>query len=426
MERTRALIVSGDSESRERLRDFMVGHQVDVWEADAAARGVALLHRHPFDLLVAGADVLEAEGPRYVANVRSFDEHVGVIAIVESPDAGRAALAEGAYDFFLEPVDLERLAVVLFHVREAAEARDLSEVFEQQVEGASPLDSLITRDPRMIRLFSLARRLGRYDTPVLIAGEAGTGKESIARALHAFGRGDAAFVVLQSAGATTAQLEQAIGEARGGTLYIDDILGLGPEVAAALVTLVDEGSAVDNGGPRVRLIAACREDAGRRCARGTIQEDLYLRLSEAALRLPALRDRREDVVPIARALLHVWAGGEEPPTFGRDVADALVAYDWPGNVDELRATIESAGGTARGRAIELRDLPPPLRVGQPAAQHAELESRRLADIEAAHLKKALAETRGNKARAARILGLSRWALQRKLQKHGISTEELRS
>ena len=105
-------------------------------------------------------------------------------------------------------------------------------------------------------------------------------------------------------------------------------------------------------------------------------------------------------------------------------ADALLAYEWPGNVDELRAVLTAAAAAVRGRAIESRDLPPSLRKGKAASpEPAEDESRRLADIEAAHLRRAISETRGNKARAARILGLSRWALQRKLRKYGISMED---
>ena len=422
MQKTRVLIIIADGDLRGSLRAFLGSRQADVWEADTAARGMGMLRRRPVDLVVAGPDALRAMA--LVGDVRAFDAGIEVIAVVSAPEPGRAALAAGAYDFFLEPVDLERLAVVVGHVTDARAARERLELQEEQLQGSARLGDLAARDPRVIRVFQLARRLARYDTPVLIAGEAGTGKESLARALHGVGRADGPFVALAGADASLEELARVTAAARGGTLFIDDVMAFSPEVAAALVTFLDRaGGAGNEDGGAVRVIAACREDAGRRCGQGTLREDLYLRLAEASLALPPLRERPDDIVPIACELLR--AAGDEASVLGREAADALLAHDWPGNVDELRAVLTVAAAAARGRAIEPRDLPPSLRKGQAASpEPTEDENRRLADIEAAHLRRAISETHGNKARAARILGLSRWALQRKLRKYGISMEEV--
>lgn len=424
MQKIGVLIVSGDSGARGALRDFFNTRQTEIWEAETAARGLAVLHRRPVDLVVLGPDVMRDDAGRVVAGVRGFDDQIEVIAIVDSPERGRAALAKGAYDFFLHPVDFERFDVVLRHIGDAAEAREHSALLAQQVERPARFGRLVTEDPRMIALFTAARRLARYETPMLIAGEAGTGKDSLARAMHEFGRGSRPFVTVEAATATPERFDRAVAEAGNGTLFIDDVLALAPQVSAALVAFLDGARERETS---ARVVAACREDAGRRCSQGTLQEDLYLRLSSAALNVPPLRERPEDIVAIAHEILHGAGGGNGGATLTRSVADALVHYDWPGNVDELRATLEAAQQAAGGRPIEVRDLPAPLRNGQPAVEEpATGESRRLSDIEAAHLRKALAETRGNKARAARILGLSRWALQRKLQKHHISMQELLS
>jgi DNA-binding NtrC family response regulator len=423
MQRIGVLIVSGDGAARGALRDFFTSRQTEIWEAENAERGLAVLHRRPVDLVVVGPDVIRDDAA-VVSTVRAFDDQIEVIAIVDAPERGRVALAEGAYDFFLEPVDFERFDVVLRHIGDAAEAREHSARLAQQVERPARLGRLVTQDPRMIALFTAARRFARYDTPILIAGEAGVGKEHLARAIHELGRGNRPFVVVEAATTTPDEFERAVAEAGDGTLYIDDVLGLAPQVSAALVELLDGRDRT----AAVRVIAACREDAGRRCSQGTLQEDLYLRLSEAALNVPPLRERPVDVLTIAQELLHgVGENDGETGALSRGAGEALLRYEWPGNVDELRGTLEAARGTAAGRSIEVRDLPPPLRNGQPPAEESVAgESRRLSDIEAAHLRKALAETRGNKARAARILGLSRWALQRKLQKHRISMQELLS
>ncbi len=423
MEKIGVLIVSGDSAARAALRQFFTSRQTEIWESENATRGLAVLHRRPVDLVAVGPDVLRAE-PGVVGSVRSFDDHIEVIAIVDDAERGHAALAEGAYDFFLEPVDFDRFDVVLRHISDAAEAREHSSLLAQQVEGPARLGRLVTQSPRMIALFTAARRLARYDTPVLIAGEAGTGKESLARAIHDLARSSTPFVPIEATATTVESFDRAVTEAASGTLYVDDVLALAPQVSAALVALLDSGTREQKGAPRV--IAACREDGGRRCSPGTLQEDLFLRLSSALLVVPPLRERPEDVLPIAYEILH-RSGSGDGVRVGRGVAEALTRHEWPGNVDELRATLEAAQATAQGRPIELRDLPPAFRQGEPDVEESVGgASRRLSDIEAAHLRKALAETRGNKARAARILGLSRWALQRKLQKHRISMQELLS
>ena len=418
-QRIGVLIVSGDGAARGGLRDFFASRQTEIWESDSAARGLAVLRRRPVDLVVVGPDVLRDQDSGVVAGVRAFDDQIEVIAIVDSAERGRVALADGAYDFFLDPVDFERFDVVLRHVGAAAETREQRSLLVQQAERPARFGRLVSESPRMIALFTVAQRLARYETPVLIAGEPGTGKESLARVIHELGRGARPFVAIEAASATIESFELAVAEAVGGTLYVDAVLALAPQVSGALIALLDGGGARERESS-ARVIAACREDAGRRCSQGTVQEDLYLRLSSVTLDVPPLRERGEDVLPITYEILHGLGTGNGV-TLGRGAAEALTRYEWPGNVDELRATLETAQAAASGPAIELHDLPPALRQGQPEVEEpVSGESRYLSDIEAAHLRKALAETRGNKARAARILGLSRWALQRKLQKHSIS------
>jgi len=422
------LVVSADGAARGALREFFTARQTEmqteIWEAENAARGLAVLHRRPVDLVVLGPDVLRESG-KVVADVRSFDDRTEVIAIVDGAERGHDALAAGAYDFFLAPVDFDRFDVVLRHVGEAAEAREHSTVLAQQVERPARFGHLVSQDPRMIALFNAARRLARYETPVLLQGETGTGKETLARAMHELGRGTHPFVTVDAATTTPEQFERAVKAATQGTLYIDDVLALAPQVSAALVALLDAASR--DRGATARVIAGCQESAGRRCSPGTLHEDLYLRLSAATLTLLPLRERLDDVVPIATEMLRAEGSEGEGATLSRAAGEALTRHTWPGNADELHSAIETARAAASGRAIEVHDLPSPLREAAPVVEDAASgESRRLADIEAAHLRKALTETRGNKARAARILGLSRWALQRKLQKHHISMHELLS
>ncbi len=410
----RALIVGADRAARQALVRFLAEHQIDVWEGDGVERGLALARRRPVDVVLVCADVSGAEGGRFVREVRTFDERTAVVAVATSAEHGREALAAGAYDYFLEPVDLVRLDVVLRHLLEARGARERSELLAEQCAVPARLGRLVTHDPRVIAVFAAARRVARYETPILILGESGTGKESMARAMHEYGRPGTPFVPVDGETLMVDTLDRACTAARGGTLFVNDVHSVGPEVAAALVVALDRADG------EMRVIAAAPAGGNRRSP-GTPVEDLALRLHEVVLEMPPLAARPDDVVPIARELLREWAGGHEPPTLTRAAGEALRVHRWSGNVDELRTVLEVAHAAAGAQPIEVNHLPPPL--GAEAPEAATPGSRKLADIEAVHLRQVLAETRGNKARAARILGVSRWALQRRLQKHRISAGE---
>ena len=426
MQETRVLIVDGERTARYRLAEFFASRHAQVWDAESAAQAWDVLRQRPVDLVVAVGDATRGEGKPLVADVKKLDDRIEVVAIVDTPERGHGALAEGAYVFFLEPVDFERLGAVLRHIAETAELRERSDVLGQLVEGTARLGNLVTRDPRVIRLFTTVRRLAPCQAPVLIEGETGAGKESLARALHDLGGEGRGFVALDGATLSSQDLERAYAEARDGTLFVNDVLALAPEVAATFVTLLDRRGA--SGEARARVIAASREDVGQRARQGTSAGDLHVRFAGTVLKIPPLRERPGDVPVIAEEILRAFAGPDQaPPRLTRDAEEALQAHGWTGNVDELRSVLESAVAPAGGGQIDLSDLPPAFRNRQAAAERpAQGESRPLRDIEVEHLKKVLSETRGNKARAARILGLSRWALQRKLQKHGISLDEVMS
>ena len=418
-EKTHVLIVGAESDERRQLVDFLANHSADVVEAGDPAQVWPLVRRRPVDVVVATSDALAREPGRLVKGVKDFDDSIEVVAIVDGPERGHGALEQGAYDFLVAPIDFARFGVVLRHVAEIAELREKSEVLTQQMEGAVRFADLVTCDPRMIQLFNRARRLARYRAPVLVTGERGTGKEGFARALHALGGGTRPMVSVSGGTATVEELDRAYAEARGGTLFISDAGSMTPAVADRVTALLDRPTANGDDGETVRVVIA-REERRDEPSRDPLTEEIERRIGGARLSIPPLRERRGDIRVLAREIAS--ANGQAGP-LAPEVEDALVAHEWDGNVDELRDVVSAAARTAGGRAIELHDLPAALRRGD-AGRSQVSESRLLRDIEVQHLRQALLETHGNKARAARILGLSRWALQRRMQKHGIRMEDV--
>jgi two-component system response regulator AtoC len=418
----RALIVASDAAKRRPLVELLSGQGLRVREAESVPRAMEVLEEEPFDLVVPVEEVMHGPGSNLISDVRAFDDATAVVAVVDTAECGRRALAAGAYDIFPAPVDGERLAVVLDHIGETSRLRERSAVLDRMVNGGAHIGALLTRDPHMIAVVDVIRRLARYRIPVMIVGERGTEHEEVARALHDQGRPDAPFVVCQATALTAAELRKHQSAADAGTLFIDDVTALAADVSAALTAVLEETNVASEERP-LRIVVGYPHPTSPTNDPRDPRADLYRHFSGATLELSPLRKRRDDAVLVARELA-AGIGRDRGRDLGiaRSVEDALLSYPWPGNLDELKAVVAAAATSANGPAIELHDLPAPL------AEHAGtggqvVTTRRLRDLEIQHLRLVLEETHGNKSRAARILGLSRWALQRKLRKHGISLDD---
>lgn len=419
-EKTHVLIVGAESDERRQLVDFLANHEADVVEAGDPAQVWPLVRRRPVDVIVTTPDALARQPEHLVKDVKDFDDSIEVVAIVDAPERGHGALAQGAYDFLLAPIDFPRLGVVLRHVAEIAELRERSDVLTQQMEGVVRFGEFMTCDPRMIQLFTRARRLARYRAPVLITGERGTGKESLARALHELSNGTGPLLIVSGSTTSVEELNRAHADARGGTLFISDAAAMTPAVADRVTALLDRPAATNGDEAETVRVVIAREERRDEPSHDPLTEEIERRIGAGRLAIPPLRERRSDVRVLAREIASAnGQAGELAP----EVEDALLAHDWSGNVDELRDVVSAAARAAGGRSIELQDLPAALRRADSARSQGS-ESRLLRDIEVQHLRQALLETHGNKARAARILGLSRWALQRRMQKHGIRMEDV--
>ena len=313
----------------------------------------------------------------------------------------------------------------------------------RQPEGAAS-DGILTRSNEMRKVTELARRAARVDTTVLITGPSGSGKERIARLIHTeSARATGPFVAINCAALTESLLESELfghvkgaftgatsdrvglfEAANGGTLLLDEIGEIPAGIQAKLLRVLQEHEIRRVGESRsrrvnARVLAATNRTLSEEVAQGRFRHDLYYRLRVIELRVPPLRDRRCDIVPLARQFLTDAAArlGRKVDGMERRAADQLVRYDWPGNVRELENAIERAVALSLGNRIDLDDLPEEVREAPAAASVPAASSRRLADVERALIESTLTEFDGNRARAAATLGIGVATLYRKLKQY---------
>jgi two-component system response regulator HydG len=381
------------------------------------------------------------------------DVPVVVMTAFGSLETAVAAIRAGAYDFVTKPIEAEALQLTL---ERALRHRQLSEqvrFLTKAVERASSFDQLIGESPPMQRLFDTLTRVAETDVSILILGETGSGKELVARALHAKGpRRSGAFVPVNCAAIPESLVESELfghvkgaftdarlarkglfEEASGGTLFLDEVGEIPPVFQPKLLRALEEGCVRPVGGNEehrvdVRLVCATNRDLEAAVEAGRFREDLYFRINVVQVDVPPLRSRGGDILLLARRFLERFSERQGRPVtgFSRAVAEKLLAYRWPGNVRELRNCVERAVALARFEEISVEDLPDKIRAARSTDlvvggnDPAELVPMEV--IEERYIRHVLEAVGGHRTRAARILGLDRKTLYRKLSKYGFTDE----
>ncbi len=360
------------------------------------------------------------------------------------------AVRAGAYDYVTKPVDMGPLRLIIEravrHHRLQVEVRKL----RHGEMGGRPrrYGKLVGNSPAMRRMYDLLSRIEDSDVPVLVLGESGTGKELVARALHEQGdRNGKPFVAINTAAVPASLLESTLFghvkgaftdakegraglfvEADGGTLFLDEVGEMPLEMQAKLLRVLQERKVRPVGGTKevpfdVRIVCATNRDLEDEVEKGEFREDLFYRINVVSVRIPPLRSRAGDVMVLAQYFLERIGDRTGKNVSGFDVAAAkkLTDYDWPGNVRELENTVERAVALTRGEVIGVDDLPE--RVTQHVRRSFSLTSEDdvekmapLSEVERRYVERVLEAAGGNKTLAARVLGLDRRTLYRKLQR----------
>lgn len=385
------------------------------------------------------------EGLDLLPKLQTADPTLPIVVMTAwgSIDVAVEAMRRGARDFLTKPWDNPRLlAIIRNQVDYSGSLRACRRLEEEtRVLRNSPIPGMIARSAAMQPILDVIARVGPTDANVLITGENGTGKGLVARTLHNLSkRAERAFIPVNLGGLPAGVFESEIfGHVRGaftdarsdragrleladgGTLFLDEIGHVPPDQQLKILRTLETGEYERVGSSRthranVRLIAATNADLAAEIAAGRFRQDLFFRLNTIHLQLPPLRERREDIEPLARHFLaqHTARHGQPIADFEPEAIAALQAHRWPGNVRELDHAVERAVLMAEGRTVHARHLG----LGGPPGT-AGLDTMSLDDLEVHLIQRTLARCNGNARQAASALGLSRSAFYRRLEKHGL-------
>jgi two-component system response regulator HydG len=438
----RVLLVEDDAEMRHFLEDELQGAGYSVISAANGGEALQSFQRNEVDAVVTDLIMPTMKGDELLGRLRRIDAQLPIVIMTAfgSIESAVETIRGGAYHYITKPFRVRELLDAL----EAAlrEQRQLRELTNAAL-GTAAAHGIVAESAAMKRTLALVARAASADTPVLLRGESGTGKELIARALHANSpRRDGPFVAINCSAIPETLLEsQLFGHRRGaftdarqdqpgmfmsaegGTLLLDEIGDMAPALQAKLLRVLQEGEVQPLGAPRpepvnVRVIAATHRDLEALCGTGQFRQDLYYRLNVIMVHIPPLRDRLDDLVPLVGHFLekHGRRLGRAQVTVSREAFAEMRRYEWPGNVRELENVIERALVLGHEPVIRPADLPE----RSPAAVASDNgEIRSISEMEREQIVRALRSLKGNKAAAARLLGLDRKTLYRKIELYGL-------
>jgi DNA-binding NtrC family response regulator len=448
------LIVDDESVLREAIAERLGDHGFNVEQAGSGEEAIQRLADFAFDILITDLRLPGIDGGKVID--AALERYPEIIAIVITgygtvKDAVEA-IKQGAADFITKPFQFDALLHVLRSALEQRRLKSENAYLRSQLEDRYRIDGLVGRSRLMRELFQLLETVAATSSTVLITGETGTGKELAARAIHHNSpRRTNRFVALNCSAIPETLLEaELFGHVRGaftgavgarqgrleqahkGTLFLDEVGTMSPALQAKLLRVLQEREFERVGDSHtvkidVRVIAATHSDLAKMVAEGTFREDLYYRLNVIPIRLPALRERREDIPLLVQHFLQKLAAesGRGQVTISQDALRRLMAYHWPGNIRQLENAIERALAFSQGRSqIDVQDLTSDIQEQAEASTSSDVWfpddgldfARYIETIELALIRRSLERTQGNKRQAAKLLNLKRTTLIEKLKR----------
>ncbi len=444
----RILVIDDDESMRDSCRQALARKASRIEVAEDGLTGLGILKKEAFDLVILDLKMPGLSGMEVLNRIKQEYPEVVVVVITgyATVESAVEAMRRGAYDFLPKPFTPESLRAIVDRALDRRELVLENILLRSELDASFGSEVIIGQSEPMKKIEEVMRKVSPTDTTVLISGESGTGKELVARAIHRHSsRKDKPFVVVDCGslvenlfeselfghvkGSFTGATATKYGRlelANGGTVFFDEIGNISMNVQMKLLRVLQEREITKVGSAQVikvdvRVVAATNRDLQKAVQAGTFREDLFYRLSVVPIALPPLRERRDDIPPLANYFLKKYNQKRKKNVraISAQAMKALVEHDWPGNVRELENAIERAVVLTENDTIEPSDLlyyglnaatPPKSDVDRP---------RRLADVEKEHIIRTLKVFNGHKGKTAKWLGIDRKTLRSKLRRYTI-------
>lgn len=445
---TATVLVVDDEETTRRLcSDVAAGLGMKVHVAGSAEEALELLDQFPVDIVLTDLKLPETGGLELLKCIRATHPQISVLVLTQygSIDSAVEATRLGAADYVTKPFRIEELRTRLERAARGVELDQENRLLREQLRTRPGFGGLIGVTAKMQRVYKMIEKVSQHNYPVLILGESGTGKELVARSIHFLGpRKDKPFAPVDCSalvptlieselfgyvkGAFTGAIQSKHGlleAAEGGTLFLDEIGDMPVDLQAKLLRALQEREIKPVGSTErrpinVRVIAATNRDLEAAIRNGSFRQDLYFRLNVVQVKIPPLRERKSDIVLLVNAFLEKYADLSKPPrTISEEAMRRLMAYDWPGNVRELENAIERAVAIGSGPIVHVGDLPSNLHYPSAERLPDKDELLPLEELERRAILRTLRETGGDKLAAARLLGIGKTTLYRKLKQYSL-------
>jgi DNA-binding NtrC family response regulator len=416
-----------------------------------AEEALEVLEHTAVDIVLTDLMLQHTSGLDLLKRVRDTHPTVPVIVLTQygTIDSAVAATRLGAIDYVTKPFRIEELRARLERAARAVELQQENQLLREQLRTRPGFGGIIGVSERMQRVYKVIQKVSQHEYPVLILGESGTGKELVARSVHFSGaRKDHTFAPVDCSSLVPTLIESElfghvkgaftgaqhgkqglIEAAHGGTLFLDEIGDMPVDLQAKLLRALQEREVKPVGSTErrridVRIIAATNRDLEAAIRNGTFRQDLYFRLNVVQIKIPPLRERKSDIPLLVTAFLDKFSDPQGPVrTISEDAMRRLIAYDWPGNVRELENAIERAVALGSGPIVHVADLPSNLQYPSSERVPEKDELLPLEELERRAILRTLRETGGDKLAAARILGIGKTTLYRKLKQYHVEPAE---
>ncbi len=450
------MVIDDEPEICNILKEFLEGLGYQVITAQNGAEGLRLISQNIIDVLILDLNMPGMHGLEVLKKIKTSYPDISVIILTGFPsiDSAVESMKLGAYDYLVKPIDFKRLEVLLEKVFEQIFMKKRLEILEKKVKGEYLFEGMIGQSIGMLNVFHMIKQIAPYSTNVLITGETGTGKEMVAHAIHNLSpRKNKPFVVINCAGLVESLLESELfGHVKGaftgavrdkaglfevaneGTIFLDEIGELPLSLQAKLLRVLEYREIQRIGDTKtkkvnVRIIAATNVDLKAMVEEERYRKDLFFRLNSFCINIPPLRERKEDIPILCQHFISQLNRELKKGIKGvsQEVLDLFMQVPWEGNVRELRNVIERSYIMAKEDFITPDDIPSEYKEGMNPEPPIALEKETiledtpttLAELEKRYIARVLKLTSGNRSKAAKILGVSRRSLYRKLKRYGL-------